>query len=229
MFSKFIIFYISLLSLLLDKIKSQENTPFVLFDSGSPPTQFGTDGFDIDNEQSIATRFISNIDANLDQIGVWMMSNDVNATNVQPVEVSLVQGNRTHPIGNTLFNCTLEIHGIGWNPEFFVCNNTLDVALSVDNFYWIVLESNSPSQANPVCLMTNTVAFSSNKNAFGKSLRSLSEATHPKRFLNFYENENRNATWSEGGVGAAVGAKVIGSNNPLMQKKKNRTEHKYLS
>src|SRR5690348_7894155 len=131
------IVYVSIALTLISFCIAIENTPFVMFDTGSPPSPFGLDGFDIFESQSIAMKFVANIDAKLSSIGVWMMSNGADKNNTQILTVSLIEGNTTHPLGKNLFSCNISVPGFGWDPHFLSCNATKDVTIDAFQTYWV--------------------------------------------------------------------------------------------
>ena len=174
-------------SILLLVIASTQptNAPFVAFDTGTPPSPFGTDGFDVNAGQSVAMRFFNNIDGSLTSIGVWMMSN---GGNTSTINVTLVEGNETTPSLDVLEQfASVPVNTAGWNPILVQVNSTAAPELIFGHFYWIVLTSNS--DPDPVWCQSNTLAYGTMTNG--------------------------NSSWQPGGSAQSAAVKVVAQNNGI--------------
>jgi hypothetical protein len=140
------------------------NEPAVVFDTGTPPDAFGTDGFDVSATQSVAFRFFSNAEGPLHAVELWLMSNTNGSRPWPTVDVTLRAGSAAAPgpAAQALESWEgVPVLAAGWAPQKVVLNSTKKSELSVAAYYWVVAESSSPGGADPVWAQSNFLAFSS--------------------------------------------------------------------
>lgn len=120
----------------------------VIFDTGTPDGGFlGFYGFDIFVEQSVAIAFTPDQDYALDQLGLWMMSNDFDNAGA-PYTVSVrtdANGGMTIPGDTVLESWDVQTAAVGWSPILETVDSALHPVLSAGVTYWIVAESDSPA------------------------------------------------------------------------------------
>jgi hypothetical protein len=165
------------------------NEPAVLFDTGTPPDAFGTDGFDVSREQSVSQRFFSNIDQTLASVEVWLMSNSDGS--VQPsINVSLREAaNASTPEGaRTVESWVVKVSAKGWSPTRVLLNSTNSPELKFGVFYFVVLESDAQPGSDGVWCQSNTIAWGST---------------------------TASGAWQQGGSGQAAAVKVVGAAQPM--------------
>ncbi len=125
----------------------------VIFDTGTPDGGFiGFYGFDIFIEQSVGIAFTPDQDYRLDQVGLWMMSNDFDNAGA-PYTVSLRtdnEGGMTIPGSTVLESWDVQTAAIGWDPILETVDSLLHPILSAGTTYWIVAESDSPAFVDAV-------------------------------------------------------------------------------
>lgn len=125
----------------------------VIFDTGTPEPGFiGYYGFDVYVEQSVAIAFTPDQDYSLDQVGVWMMSNDFSNAGA-PYTLSLrtdANDSMTNPGDTIIESWDVQTAAIGWNPILETVDSILNPLLSAGTTYWIVAESNSPAFVDAV-------------------------------------------------------------------------------
>jgi len=126
-----------------------------IFTTGTPTPGFlGFYGFDISQDQSVAIAFTADQDYALDQVGMWMMSNDF-ANPGAEYTVSLRAdagggGSLTTPDSMIIETWDVATGATGWNPVLDVLDSVLHPTLSAGTTYWIVAESDAPGGLDPV-------------------------------------------------------------------------------
>ncbi len=115
---------------------------------------FGVEGWDIAQTQSVAVRFVSNGDLRLDELRLWLWSDDVRGGHPS-LKITLrdddPRDGQSRP-GQTLYEqwkLTLPETGY-FNPELFDFPSALHPSLHAGQRYWVVAESDAPLQACPV-------------------------------------------------------------------------------
>tara|TARA_E500000318_G_scaffold85651_4_gene81851 strand:+ start:32796 stop:33428 length:633 start_codon:yes stop_codon:yes gene_type:complete len=125
----------------------------VIFDTGTPEPGFiGYYGFDVYVEQSVAVAFTPDQDYALEQVSVWMMSNDFSNAGA-PYTLSVrtdANGGMTNPGDTILESWDVQTSAIGWNPVLETVDSILNPVLSAGTTYWIVAESDSPAFVDAV-------------------------------------------------------------------------------
>ena len=147
------------------------NVPAAVFDTGTPPDAFGTDGFDVSSSQSVAFRFFNNADGPLHSVELWLMSNTNGSRPFPTADVSLRAGSAAAPgpAGQALERGGgVPVAAAGWAPKLVVLNSSLTPELAFGAFYWVVAESSAPGGSDPVWAQSNTAAFGAT-NAGGDS------------------------------------------------------------
>ncbi len=124
-----------------------------IFDTGVPDPGFiGYYGFDLSVDQSVAIAFTPEQDYLLDQVGLWVMSNDFDNAGA-PYTVSIrtdAQGGLSTPADTILESWDVGTAAVGWNPVLETVDSVLNPLLTAGTTYWIVAESDSPSFVNAV-------------------------------------------------------------------------------
>jgi hypothetical protein len=153
---------------------------------------FGYIGFDVFPQQSVAARFTPTAEYTFDQVGIWFMSNDFDGTTPQTVTITL----RTDVNPGTEFDSvpsnvileswTRNLSVVGWNPMLETFDSISHTALHAGQKYWIVAESNVEAGVNPVWV------WSAEGNEFTAT------------------TDGPGTPW-EGGPGAAIGIRVLGT------------------
>jgi len=133
-----------------------------IVDTPGPGGIFGTNGFDVFVEQSVAARFTVPADGNmrLARIGLWLMNNS--ETVQKKVRVSVQTdaldegGAETLPSGVELEHWFAPVQTLGWNPveQFFVTRK--GPHLKAGHSYWVVASSQSPVFVDPVWTFAKT-------------------------------------------------------------------------
>ncbi len=125
----------------------------VIFDTGTPEPGFiGYYGFDVFVDQSVAIAFTPEEDYSLEQVGVWMMSNDFNSAGA-PYTLSVrtdANGGMTIPSDTIIESWDVQTSAVGWVPVFETVDSVLNPVLSAGTTYWIVAESDSPAFVDAV-------------------------------------------------------------------------------
>lgn len=125
----------------------------VIFDTGIPDPGFiGYYGFDVFVDQSVAIAFTPDQDYALEQVGVWMMSNDFDNAGA-PYTLSVrtdANGSMTTPGDTVIESWDVQTSAIGWNPVLETVDSVLNPVLSAGVTYWIVAESDSPAFVDAV-------------------------------------------------------------------------------
>lgn len=129
-----------------------------IFDTGTPGGPFGSIGYDVSQAQTVGVAFTPSNDYTLDDIGLWIMSNDFDAPG-RTYTVSLrtdAFGGATHPGDTILESWNVSTEAVGWSPLLEVVTSVLNPTLSAGQTYWIVAESNEPAGLSPVWVWGNT-------------------------------------------------------------------------
>lgn len=125
----------------------------VIFDTGIPDPGFlGYYGYDVFVDQSVAVAFTPDEDYALEQVGVWMMSNDFDNAGV-PYTLSVrtdANGGMTIPGDTIIESWDVQTAAIGWNPILETVDSVLNPVLEAGTTYWIVAESDSPAFVDAV-------------------------------------------------------------------------------
>lgn len=125
----------------------------VIFDTGTPEPGFiGYYGFDVFVDQSVAVAFTPDEDYSLEQVGVWMMSNDFNSAGA-PYTLSVrtdANGGMTIPGDTIIESWDVQTSAVGWVPVFETVDSVLNPVLNAGTTYWIVAESDSPAFVDAV-------------------------------------------------------------------------------
>lgn len=136
----------------------------IIFDTGTPGGFFGYIGYDVSVSQSVAVGFTPTQDYTLDQISLWMMSNDFdNPGRTYDVSLRLdAAGGTTVPGTTVLESWSVATAAIGWDPVLEPVNSVLQPTLMAGVTYWIVAESSEPAGLSPVWVWgdsTDSVPF----------------------------------------------------------------------
>ena len=148
-----------------------QNLPAAVFDTGTPPDAFGTDGFDVSSAQSVAFRFFNNADGPLLAVELWLMSNTNGSKPFPTVDVSLRAGSAAAPgpEAQALERWSgVAVEAAGWTPLKVTLNSTRTPELAFGGFYWVVASSAAPGGQDPLWAQSNTIAFGAT-NAGGDS------------------------------------------------------------
>lgn len=123
-----------------------------IFDTGAPGGWFGYVGYDIGIMQSVAVAFTPGATYTLDQIGVWIMSNDFDnpgRTYTLSLRTDAFDG-ATEPSNTAIESWNVATAAVGWNPLLETVTPTSTIVLNAGVTYWIVAESSEGFGANPV-------------------------------------------------------------------------------
>ncbi len=152
---------------------SMKNMPQVVFDSGTPPAQGGTNGYSVNEEQKLAWRFFNNIVGALDHIELWFMTNTQEGEEPY-IHVALHEGSEELPTVSGNLQPAIEswtdvlVNTAGWAPVLIRLNSSEPHPnLDHSKFYWVVATSEAPARADPVWAQSNTRAFGSLANSIG--------------------------------------------------------------
>lgn len=126
----------------------------VLLDTGTPGGPLGYYGFDVYVGQSVAIAFIPDQDYALDDVSLWLMSNDFEASG-RTLTVSLQTDAGGGPVpvapsGTTLESWAHATSAAGWTPVLETLSSVAHPVLSAGTTYWIVAESDEPALVDPV-------------------------------------------------------------------------------
>ena len=137
------------------------NRPWAVFDTGSPPDAFGTDGFDVSRDQSVAMRFIASAGGPLQRIELYLMSNTDGSPPQPSVEVQLVVGSAAAPSSGKVLERFLgvPVTAVGFQPVLVQLKSMLQPNINVGDMLWVVLSSNNSAQSDGVWCMSNSLAF----------------------------------------------------------------------
>jgi MYXO-CTERM domain-containing protein len=126
-----------------------------ILNTGTPDGGFfGYTGYDIFVGQSIGIAFTPDQDYTLDDVGVWMMSNDFENPGAE-FRLSLQldasgSGTPSIPSGVEIEGWDMATTAIGWSPVLDVAVSTLNPVLSAGVTYWIVAESDEEAFVDAV-------------------------------------------------------------------------------
>ncbi|MEP0848310.1 MAG: PEP-CTERM sorting domain-containing protein [Phycisphaerae bacterium] len=125
-----------------------------LLDTGTPdPGWFGYIGYDIFINQSVAIAFTPDQDYTLDEIGVWIMSNDFDApgrTFTLSLQEDATPGGMTYPGGVAIESWDIATSAVGWTPVLETATSTLNPLLEAGTTYWVVAEGDELPGEDPV-------------------------------------------------------------------------------
>lgn len=126
----------------------------VLVDTGPPGGFFGYIGFDIFVGQSVTFGFVPEQDYTLDQLSLWIMSNDFDNPG-RTYTLSLQSDNSgtttpTYPSGTVIEQWDMATEAIGWSPILETAVSTLKPTLTAGTPYWIVAESDEQPFVDPL-------------------------------------------------------------------------------
>ena len=126
----------------------------IILDTGFTTPDFGTDGFDIYNEQSVSLKFFSNTDCILDNLDVQLMSNSVNSFD-QFIDITITD------LSNIVLEDfkNVEVNVTGWTPTLFNVKSNLNPYITPGNFYKIKMESQNKLLENPIWCIVNSSGF----------------------------------------------------------------------
>ena len=126
-----------------------------ILNTGTPDGGFfGFIGYDVYTEQSVGIAFTPTQDYTLDDIGVWMMSNDFESAGRQ-YHLSLQldasgTGTPSIPSGVEIEGWDMATGAIGWSPVLDVATSVLNPVLSGGITYWVVASSDEEAFVDPV-------------------------------------------------------------------------------
>lgn len=129
-----------------------------IFNTGEPGGPFGFIGYDVSQAQSIGVSFTPTQTYLLDDIGVWMMSNDFDAPGrsyTLSLRPNATPGAPTTPSSSVIESWTISTTAVGWNPVLEVVHSQLRPRLDSGVAYWIVAISNEPAGMSPVWVWGN--------------------------------------------------------------------------
>lgn len=127
-----------------------------ILDSGDPADIGGYWGFDICTMQDVGLAFTPSMDYTLDDISVWIMSNDfVNPGRVYTLSLygNAEGGDYGMPDYNVIESWTVETEAVGWTPVLETVTSTLHPLLSAGEQYWILATSEEEGGEDPVWLV----------------------------------------------------------------------------
>lgn len=130
-----------------------------LINTGNPGGFLGYFGFDIFVGQSVAIAFTPTSTCRLDNVKLWIMSNDFDAAG-RTYNLSLRAAHAsvpTIPGSGTIETWNVSTSAIGWTPVQETSASVLRPTLSAGTRYWIVAESNEPAGVDPVWLSCDGV------------------------------------------------------------------------
>lgn len=129
-----------------------------IFDTGTPDGGFlGYYGFDLFVDQSVAIAFTTGQDYTLDQVGLWMMSNNFASPGAE-YTISLrtdAAGGMTIPGDTVIESWDVQTAAVGWNPILETVDSVLNPVLTAGTTYWIVAESDGSAGSNAVWVASN--------------------------------------------------------------------------
>jgi hypothetical protein len=123
-----------------------------IFNSGKPGGPFGFIGYDIFTGQSVAVGFTPTQNYFLDEVGVWIMSNDTapGATFTLALRPNDGDGDPTVPSDTIIESWDISAKAAGWDPKLERRRSRLRPMLLAGHTYWLTAESNEPAGFNPV-------------------------------------------------------------------------------
>lgn len=123
-----------------------------IFDTGAPGGFFGFIGYDVSVAQSVAVAFTPSADYYLDDINVWIMSNDFDSagrTYTLSLRPDALDG-ATEPSNTVIESWNIATAAVGWLPVLETVTPTSTILLTAGTTYWIVAESDEPAGWSPV-------------------------------------------------------------------------------
>jgi hypothetical protein len=138
------------------------NRPYVLFDTGAPPDAFGIDGEDILSTQSVGLRFVSNAEATLHSIDVWLMSNEPTANRSVTISIGACRNGTTTstPDGAQIVEkWGLSVPPVGWAPRQFTLMSVVKPDVPVGSCWWVWAESAAQPEHDALWCLSDAIAF----------------------------------------------------------------------
>lgn len=126
-----------------------------LLDTGTPDGGwFGYWGYDVFVGQSVAISFTPDQDYKLDDVSLWLMSNDFEApgrTLTVSIQTDVAgSGTPSAPSGSVLESWDHATSAVGWAPVLETLDSILHPVLAAGTTYWLVAESSEPAFVDPV-------------------------------------------------------------------------------
>lgn len=129
--------------------------PVVVYETNDPfGSIFGVNGFDVYENQSVAVRFAPNGDFDLHSVGLWLWNND--EFNPRPITISLRPDFQDSKIGSIPSDEIIEtwefivpVEG-QFNPQLYTFTSELTPRLNDGVHYWLVAESDTQAEMDPV-------------------------------------------------------------------------------
>jgi hypothetical protein len=155
--------------LLLNLCLATANRPYVLFDTGAPPDAFGIDGEDLLRTQSVGVRFVSNAEATLHSIDVWLMSNEPTVnTSVTISFMACRNGTSATPDGDMVERWALSVPPVGWAPRRFTLTSVVKPDVPVGSCWWVLGESAAVPEHDALWCLSDATAFGATTDETGK-------------------------------------------------------------
>lgn len=163
----------------------------LILDTGSIGGPFGFFGYDVSRAQSVGLAFVPAQNYTLDDISLWIMSNDFTGPG-RTYTVSLRTDNGggpspTIPSSIVLESWNVATSAVGFSPVLETQPSILHPLLNAGTPYWVVAESNEPPGLNPVWVIAQSVEFVS--------------------LIDFVSSP----TWQPGGLSGAAGTIIRGT------------------
>jgi hypothetical protein len=123
-----------------------------IFNSGKPGGPFGYIGYDIFTGQSVAVGFTPTQNYFLDEVAVWIMSNDSasGATFTLALRPNDGPGEPTVPSDTVIESWDIATKAAGWSPVLERRRSRECPVLFAGQTYWLTAESSEPGGSNPV-------------------------------------------------------------------------------
>ncbi len=124
-----------------------------LLNTGEPGGPFGFIGFDLFTGQSVAIGFTPKHNYFLDEVAVWIMSNDFGnpgATFTLSLRPNDTPGKPTHPSDTIIESWDIATTAVGWDPVLERRRPKQRTVLEARKTYWLVAESSEAAGENPV-------------------------------------------------------------------------------
>jgi hypothetical protein len=129
----------------------------VIYSTGSPyGGPMGVTGFDVFDGQSVAARFVPAHDCVLTSISLWLMTNNPQGVEVAPTlsislrEDAAASGAEAGPAGQMVVDWACATGAMPFAPSQHVLVSEGGVMLTGGREYWIVAESATVLQRNPI-------------------------------------------------------------------------------
>lgn len=129
-----------------------------IVDTGLGNGWFGFVGYDLYTGQSVALGFTPQTTCTLDDVGVWIMSNDFDApgrTFTLTLRESMPGSNNGIPSASVIESWDVATSAVGWTPVLETVNSVLHPTLSAGVQYFIVAESTEPAGYDPCWVQGN--------------------------------------------------------------------------